>query len=147
MKKLLLLGALTAITLFQAAQPSEAYFRGKWCAKTDSGGGVVGERCDFPTFETCRSYVNAYPKSWCVQNQWRAENWGIIGDRVLGGVIHDTNLHRYALSSGHRTGIFVDCNACGESRDDTSFPLRHTRPGGTDGVHTIGFDRGQANQA
>jgi hypothetical protein len=32
MKKLLLLGALTAITLFQAAQPSEAYFRGKWCA-------------------------------------------------------------------------------------------------------------------
>jgi hypothetical protein len=33
MKKLLLLGALTAITLFQAAQPSEAYFRGKWCAK------------------------------------------------------------------------------------------------------------------
>jgi hypothetical protein len=82
MKKLLLLGALTAITLFQATQPSEAYFRGKWCAKTDSGGGVVGERCDFPTFETCRSYVNAYPKSWCVQNQWRAENWGIVGDRA-----------------------------------------------------------------
>ena len=82
MKKLLLLGALTAITLFQAAQPSEAYFRGKWCAKMDAGGGSVGERCDFPTFETCRSYVNAQPKSWCVPNQWRAENWGIVGDRA-----------------------------------------------------------------
>jgi hypothetical protein len=78
MKKLLLLGALTAITLFQAAQPSEAYFRGKWCAKMDAGDGSVGERCDFPTFETCRSYVNAQPKSWCVQNQWRADNWGIV---------------------------------------------------------------------
>ena len=55
----------------QALRSSEAYFRGKWCAKMDSGGGVVGERCDFPTFETCRSYVNAQPKSWCVQNQWR----------------------------------------------------------------------------
>jgi hypothetical protein len=82
MKKLLLLGALTAITLFQAAQPSEAYFRGKWCAKMDAGGGSVGERCDFPTFETCRSYVNAQPKSWCVQNQWRAENGCITGLRA-----------------------------------------------------------------
>jgi hypothetical protein len=81
MKKLLLVGALAATALVYS-QPSEAYFRGKWCAKTDSGAGVVGERCDFPNFETCRAYVNSYPKSFCVQNQWRAENWDIGGDRA-----------------------------------------------------------------
>ncbi len=64
------------------ATPSDAYFRGKWCAKMDSGGGAVGERCDFPTFETCRSYVNAQPRSFCVQNQWNAGNWGITDDRT-----------------------------------------------------------------
>jgi hypothetical protein len=58
MKKLLLIGALAAVALVQA-QPSQAYFRGKWCAKLDNGGGSVGERCDFPNFETCRAYVNA----------------------------------------------------------------------------------------
>ena len=31
---------------------------------------------------TGRAYVNAQPKSWCVQNQWRADNWGIVGDRA-----------------------------------------------------------------
>jgi hypothetical protein len=81
MKKLLLIGALAATALMYS-QPSHAYFRGKWCAKVDSGAGVVGERCDFPNFETCRSYINAYPKSFCVQNQWRADNWGITSDRV-----------------------------------------------------------------
>jgi hypothetical protein len=81
MKKLLLIGAL-ALTALVQAQPSEAYFRGKWCAKMDAGGGSVGERCDFPTFETCRSYVNAQPRSWCVQNQWNAGNWGVTDNRT-----------------------------------------------------------------
>jgi hypothetical protein len=81
MKKLLLIGALAAIALVQAAQPSEAYFRGKWCAKIEAGGGAVGERCDFPNFEVCRAYINAQPKSWCVQNQWNAGNWGVRDDR------------------------------------------------------------------
>ena len=81
MKKLLLIGALAAAALTYS-QPSHAYFRGNWCAKVDSGAGVVGERCDFPNFETCRSYINAYPKSFCVQNQWRASNWGIMSDRA-----------------------------------------------------------------
>ena len=81
MKKLLLLGALAATALIQASQPSEAYFRGTWCAKIDIGGGVNQERCDFPNFATCSSYVNAQPKSFCVQNQWRADNWGVVSDR------------------------------------------------------------------
>jgi hypothetical protein len=81
MKKLLLIGAL-ALTALVQAQPSEAYFRGNWCAKIDQGGGVVGERCDFPNFETCRAYLNAQPKSFCTQNQWNARNWGITDDRT-----------------------------------------------------------------
>jgi hypothetical protein len=81
MKKLLLIGALTACALVQATQPSQAYFRGKWCAKIETGGGAVGERCDFPNFEVCRAYINAQPKSWCVQNQWNAGNWGVRDDR------------------------------------------------------------------
>ena len=81
MKKLLLIGALAATALIQA-QPSEAYFRGTWCAKLDIGGGVNQERCDFPNFATCRAYVNAQPKSFCVQNQWRADKWGIASDRA-----------------------------------------------------------------
>jgi len=81
MKKLLLLGALTAITLFQAAQPSEAYFRGKWCAKMDAGAGVVGERCDF------RTSKSAAPTSTPSEVVVRAEpvarrHWGIVGDRA-----------------------------------------------------------------
>lgn len=81
MKKLLLIGALAATALVYA-QPSQAYFRGKWCAKINQSGGSVGERCDFPNFETCRSYISAEPKSFCVQNQWNAGNWGVSDDRT-----------------------------------------------------------------
>jgi len=81
MKKLLMIGALAATALVQA-QPSRAYFRGTWCAKIDAGGGSVQERCDFPNFATCRNYVNSQPKSFCVQNQWSAQNWGVANDAV-----------------------------------------------------------------
>jgi hypothetical protein len=81
MKKLLLIAALATVALVQA-QPSQAYFRGNWCAKIDQGGGSVGERCDFPTFATCRNYIVGQSRSFCVQNQWRADNWGIVGDRA-----------------------------------------------------------------
>lgn len=80
MRKILILGALAATALFQAAQPSEAYFRGNWCAKQDIGGGVVQERCDFPNFAACSRYVASMPKSHCTQNQWRAGNWGVDED-------------------------------------------------------------------
>ena len=43
---------------------------------------MVGERCDFPNFETCRAYLNAQPKSFCTHNQWNARNWGITDDRT-----------------------------------------------------------------
>ena len=79
MRKFLIIGALAATALIQA-QPSQAYFRGSWCAKLDIGGGVVQKRCDFPSFATCRNYINAQPKSSCTQNQWSAGNWGINDD-------------------------------------------------------------------
>jgi hypothetical protein len=79
MKKLLIAGALAATALIQA-QPSEAYFRGNWCAKLDVGGGVVQERCDFKSFAACRSYAMNQPRSSCTQNQWSARNWGVDED-------------------------------------------------------------------
>ena len=50
MKKLLLIGALAATALIQASQPSEAYFRGTWCAKLDIGGGVSQRALRFSEF-------------------------------------------------------------------------------------------------
>jgi hypothetical protein len=85
MTKILLIAALatTAPALVQA-QPSQAYFRGNWCAKIDQGGGSVGERCDFPTFATCRNYIVGQSRSFCVQNQWQARNWGVPNTRGEG---------------------------------------------------------------
>ena len=79
MRKILIIGALAATALIQA-QPSQAYFRGAWCAKLDVGGGTVQERCDFPTFATCRHYANTTPRTFCTQNQWSARNWAIDED-------------------------------------------------------------------
>jgi len=76
MKKILLIAALATVALVQA-QPSEAYFRGNWCAKIDQGGGSFGERCDFPTFATCRNHIAGESRSFCVQNQWQGGNWGV----------------------------------------------------------------------
>ena len=81
MKKLLLIGALAATALIQA-QPSQAYFRGKWCAHETIGGGTVTERCEFPTFASCSRYINAQPKSFCTENQWSARNWGVYDNEV-----------------------------------------------------------------
>jgi hypothetical protein len=80
MKKFLLIGALAATALVQA-QPSEAYFRGSWCAKIDVGANANQERCDFPTFVACQHYVAGQSRSFCVQNQWRSDNWGIAERR------------------------------------------------------------------
>jgi len=79
MKKILLIAALATTALVQA-QPSEAHFRGNWCAKIDQGGGSFGERCDFPTFATCRTYIAGESRSFCVQNQWQGGYWGATGD-------------------------------------------------------------------
>jgi hypothetical protein len=76
MKKFLIAAALAAGALVQP-QPSEAYFRGAYCAKIDIGSGVVQEKCDFTSFASCYNYINSTPKSFCVQNQWSAPNWGI----------------------------------------------------------------------
>jgi hypothetical protein len=67
MRKLLIVAALATATLVQA-QPSQAYFRGNWCANMDIGG-AVQERCEFASFQACqRSMINT-PRSFCTQNQ------------------------------------------------------------------------------
>ena len=81
MRKLLIIGALAATALVQA-QPSQAYFRGTWCAKIEIDSGSVQERCDFPTFATCRIYLAGQPRSFCTQNQWSAQNWGVRNDEA-----------------------------------------------------------------
>jgi hypothetical protein len=81
MKRFLLTAAIAAAALMQA-QPSQAYFRGTWCAHIDSGANSSGERCDFPNFATCRAYVTSEPRSFCTPNQWRGENWGITDNRT-----------------------------------------------------------------
>ena len=43
--------------------------------------GSFGERCDFPTFATCQNYIVSQSRSFCVQNQWQASNWGVRNDR------------------------------------------------------------------
>ncbi len=71
MRKILMIGAgALAIAAFAHTEPSQAYYGGAWCAKIDQGGGSVGERCDFPSFETCRRYIMGESRSWCVQSQY-----------------------------------------------------------------------------
>ena len=77
MRKLLMIGAgALAMAAFVDAKPSQAYYGGAWCAKMDVGSGTVTERCDFPTFETCRRYILGESRSWCVQSQYYAPYWG-----------------------------------------------------------------------
>ena len=47
----------------------------------DIGGGAHQERCDFPTFETCRAWISGQSRSFCVQNNWRGEYWGANTNR------------------------------------------------------------------
>jgi hypothetical protein len=75
MRKFLILGALAAAGLVNGSQPSEAYFRGTWCAHLDNGGGAITYRCDFRSYEACRSFVNAQPRSTCITNNWNGQNW------------------------------------------------------------------------
>ena len=77
MKKILLLSAL-AIAAFADVRPSEAYYHGAWCAKINAGAGVVQERCDFPSFETCRRYIIGQMSSFRVQNQYYLPYWGVV---------------------------------------------------------------------
>jgi len=82
MKRILLIAAIASIAALAQTKPSEAYFRGMWCAKIDQGSGSVGERCDFPTFSTCRNYIAGQSRAFCVQNQWQGSYWGIRDDRT-----------------------------------------------------------------
>ena len=74
MKTILTVSAL-AIAALVYSQPSQAIYEGRWCAKIDNGAGSYGERCDFPTFATCRYYIRGESRSFCVQNSMHAPYW------------------------------------------------------------------------
>ena len=75
MRKLLLCGALAAASLFPVA-PAQAYGDAPWCLKASIGLGVVSERCDFPTFETCRNERPMWGNgAFCVQNSRYLPYW------------------------------------------------------------------------
>jgi hypothetical protein len=81
MRKFLLSGALAAI-VFSSASPAHAYGDAPWCLKASIGLGVVSERCDFPTFETCRDERPMWGNgAFCVQNSRYLPYWqGRIGE-------------------------------------------------------------------
>jgi hypothetical protein len=60
---------MIAIVAFGDAQPAEAITEGPWCGYTRAGRGY-GKRCDLPTYEACRAWINAQPTSYCTQNPY-----------------------------------------------------------------------------
>ena len=83
MKKILTVSAL-AIAALVYSQPGQAQHEGRWCAKIDQGGGTVGERCDFPSFATCRNHIRGESRSFCVHNPMYVPYW--VGEEGSGVV-------------------------------------------------------------
>lgn len=74
--KMLLLAASAALALF-IARPAAAY-DGPWCAVFNIGFGDVLEKCDMPSFETCRQEAQYHGASaFCRQNSRFAPYWGV----------------------------------------------------------------------
>ena len=76
MRKLVLPGLLAALALL-TARPAQAY-DGPWCAVFSVGFGVVQEKCDMTTFESCRQEAQLYgPTAFCRQNNYWPGYWGV----------------------------------------------------------------------
>ncbi len=63
----LAIGALALGTLI-GVQPGHAYYEGAWCAYEKAGRGAISSRCDLPTYEACRAWMNASSGTWCTEN-------------------------------------------------------------------------------
>jgi hypothetical protein len=59
--------AALAFAMLVAIEPSHAA-EGPWCAYESGGAGFYTSRCDLPSYEACRTWINASPGTWCTQN-------------------------------------------------------------------------------
>ena len=60
------IGTFIVVMLIQI-QPGHAV-EGPWCAYELMGGDAYSSRCDLPTYEACRAWINASSGTWCTQN-------------------------------------------------------------------------------
>ena len=67
LKITLAIGALALATLVDA-RPGHALVEGAWCAFETAGRGTISSRCDLPTYQACRAWMNASPGTWCTEN-------------------------------------------------------------------------------
>jgi len=59
-------GMLIAV-LSIGIQPGHAA-EGPWCAYESTGSESYSGRCDLPSYEACRAWMNASSGTWCTQN-------------------------------------------------------------------------------
>jgi hypothetical protein len=69
MKSISLTLTTLAVVAFADIHPTQAMTEGPWCGYTRAGRGY-GKRCDLPTYEACRAWINAQPTSYCTQNPY-----------------------------------------------------------------------------
>jgi len=68
MRKITLtIGAMAMAALIDT-QPGHASVEGPWCAFEKMGLGSVSSRCDLPSYQACRAWMNASPGTWCTEN-------------------------------------------------------------------------------
>ncbi len=87
MRKLLILGALAAVTLLPEG-PAQAQMEGPWCLRANIGRGV-SERCDFRTFEACAHERMLFgTTAFCNQNSRYLPYWqGRFGEQPSSTVV------------------------------------------------------------
>ena len=90
MRKLLMCGAMAAAALLLLPNaPARAYGNGPWCLKAPVARGIVSERCDFRTFESCAGERMSWGNSsFCIQNSrylpyWQGRGFGEDPTRKL----------------------------------------------------------------
>jgi hypothetical protein len=68
-RKIALFAGFSTLAMFATPAMSQtAWYEGKWCAYERLGKGAVSSRCDLPTWEACRAWMNAQSGTWCTEN-------------------------------------------------------------------------------
>ena len=76
-------GVCVLLSISNAAwgAPKSGY-QGTWCAVINLGIGSVGERCGYPSFETCQQDVRVYgTSSFCRMSPGYEAYWGMADPR------------------------------------------------------------------
>ena len=68
MNRALLLAVAVATTALAGSQPAQAYYDAPWCAVYSVAPGGAVERCEYRTFESCRTEIIAGNRGFCRQN-------------------------------------------------------------------------------